>query len=348
MESWACDRRPAGNSGPDTSRRRDDVMAADRRISFLTGVEATGLLPAGDGVGGVRYRTRGAGDAARDGELAADLVVDAAGRDSRLPGWLAALGYPAPEETVVDARLGYATRYYRPLPSFTADWLYLLVGDPVPGTRAALISTVEGGQWIVTLVGFAGDVPPVDDDGFTAFAVSLPTPEVARALANAEPTSPIVGFRNTVNRLRHYERLARWPDGLVALGDAVCTFNPIYGQGMSVAALSARLLGESVAGARRGFERGFQRRLARALRDPWTMATGQDRPYLSVTAPQRRIVRAKQWYADRVIRASVVDERVHTAFVEVVHMVRPLSALTRPALAARVFTARAPRPGAAG
>ena len=111
-------------------------------------------------------------------------------------------------------------------------------GDP----RGGIISPVEGGRWLVSLIGGDGDYPPTDEAGFLAFARGLRSPALYEAIAEAEPLTPIAGQRATENRLRHYDRLGRFPDGVVAVGDAVCAFNPVYGQGMTAAALGAEVL----------------------------------------------------------------------------------------------------------
>src|SRR5262249_55893947 len=145
----------------------------------------------------------------------------------------------------------------------------------------------------VSLLGGDGDFPPTDDAGFLAFARSLRSPALYEAIASAEPLTPIVGQRATENRLRHYDRLARFPDGVVALGDAVCAFNPVYGQGMSAAALGAEVLdgwlGES-GHQSPGRGRVFQRRLARATGTAWQLATGADCSYRTTEGPPQGLV----------------------------------------------------------
>src|SRR5262249_43322115 len=144
----------------------------------------------------------------------------------------------------VNAHLGYASRVCA-LPSCPFDWKALYVqAKPPSGTRSGLVVPIEGNTWIVTLGGRGGDYPPTDDEGFLAFARSVPCPEFYEAARAAEPLGPTVAFRATANRWRHFERLPRWPERFVALGDAACTFNPVYGQGMTMAALGAVTLGE--------------------------------------------------------------------------------------------------------
>ncbi len=200
------------------------------RVSFPEACDVVGLLPGGNAsdVAGVRVRARqepGLGD---EEDLAADFVVDASGRDSHAPEWLTALGYAAPQETVINSFLGYASRYYELPKDSGIDWKLLLLPRMPPALkRGGAIYLLEGHRWIVTLSGGGKDYPPTDEEGFLAFARSLASPALYEAIKDAKPLSPISGYRRTENRWRHYERLARWPEGFVALGDAVCAFNPV-------------------------------------------------------------------------------------------------------------------------
>jgi 2-polyprenyl-6-methoxyphenol hydroxylase-like FAD-dependent oxidoreductase len=174
-------------------RRR---VAALPNVRIHQGADVAGLIrKPGDrgGVAGVRLRVRSAGletDRRRE-ELAADLVVVADGRNSRLPDWLTALGYEPPQETVVNSHQGYASRLYRPAKGFKADWNALYIQQAPPADpRGGLVIPVEGGRWLVSLVGGDGDYPPTDEAGFLAFARRLRSPALYEAITAAEPLSP--------------------------------------------------------------------------------------------------------------------------------------------------------------
>ena len=318
-------------------------VAALPNVRIHQGADVAGLIRGpGDGarVAGVRLRSRTA-DAEVDrggAELAADLVVVADGRNSRLPEWLTALGYEPPEETVVNSFQGYASRFYRPPAEFESDWKALYIQQAPPGDpRGGLVSPVEGGRWLVSLVGGDGHYPPTDEAGFLEGARTLRIPDLYEAIRDAEPLGPIVGYRATENRLRHYECAGRWPEGLVALGDAVCALNPVYGQGMTTAALGAEVLdrcfrrSRAPQDTRPGTSLKFQRELARTIAAPWLLATGTDYRFRRTEGPpRRRSTQMMHRYVDALTRLSTRHAGVRRRLMEVFHLLRPPAALFGP------------------
>jgi 2-polyprenyl-6-methoxyphenol hydroxylase-like FAD-dependent oxidoreductase len=323
-----------------------------RRVAALPNVrihqEATGagliLGPDGARVAGVRLRSLAADDEVdyQGAELAADLVVVADGRNSRLPEWLTALGYEPPEETVINSFQGYASRFYRAPAEFAADWKGLMIQQAPPDDpRGGMAFPVEGGRWLVSLVGGDGDYPPTDEAGFLAFARSLRSPALYEAITAAEPLTPIAGQRATENRLRHYDLLGGFPDGVVVLGDAVCAFNPVYGQGMTAAALGAevldRWLREELSYRGPGRSRVFQRCVARATADAWRLSAGADYGFRTTQGPpQGRIARLTGSYLAAVMHAATRRPWVRRRLSEVLHLLRPPSALFGPGVLARL------------
>jgi 2-polyprenyl-6-methoxyphenol hydroxylase-like FAD-dependent oxidoreductase len=320
-------------------RRR---LAAHPAIRFLEATRVVGLLAdARTGrVTGVRVQPRGE-ESAPEQALDAALVVDAGGRDSRAPQWLQALGYQAPRETIVNSFLGYASRVYEPPPGFQARWKgAMLVAKAPDNRRGGVLWPLEGGRWIVTLIGIAHDYPPTDDDAFLAFARSLRSPLIYEAIKDARPLTPIHGYRRTENRWRHYERLDRWPDGFVVLGDAACAFNPVYGQGMTTAALGAARLDRCLREARgdAGMARRFQRELARVIATPWLMATGEDFRWSTTEGGQRSLqMRLLHRYIDQVLILNTQSTTACATFSQVAHLIDPPASFFKPRMLTQVL-----------
>lgn len=258
---------------------------AHRRIEIMHGYEVAGLYQQGDGhhVGGVHLRPR-RGVTGREVDLDADLVVDASGRRSKAPQWLAKLGYRPPEEWRIDALVGYASRLYRRPPAFSKSWKMLYIRPTPPaGTRGGVILPMEGERWHVALMGVAGDYPPTDEANFLAYARSLPTQALYEAIKDAEPLDRIRGFRLTDNQVRRYDTLPHSLEGFLVIGDAAYALNPLYGQGMTAALLSAQALADALQnhpdhlkGDVQGLAHAFQSRLREAVAGPWRLATRID------------------------------------------------------------------------
>ncbi|MBV8882992.1 MAG: monooxygenase [Chroococcidiopsidaceae cyanobacterium CP_BM_RX_35] len=315
------------------------------QVQFVEQHRAVGLLydSSQQHVTGIRLRL--IGSSAED-ELPASLVVDASGRRSQAPQWLESLGFTPPPETVVNPFLGYATRRYREPEGFQADWKVMLISQSPPdGTRLGYLAKIEGGEWIATLGGYGKDFPPIDNAGFLEFARSLPSPEFYTAIAAAEPTSPIYAHRATSNRQRHYEKVAL-PRGFVALGDAVCALCPVYGQGMTVSALSAIVLRDWLRKSQRLRANGsllpsrFQKRLAKSNSPSWNLATGQDLRF-PTTSGEREPSKSNgflRWYIEQLISMANEDPKLHTLFLETAHLLKSPIALFHPKVVFRVVT----------
>lgn len=298
-------------------------------------------------VTGVRTRSRRRAITLPEGEdLRADLVVDASGRASRASEWLQELGYPAPVETTVNSYLGYASRVYEQPSNFSADWKFLVLrGQPPHIVRGGVLYPIEGGRWLVTLAGAGRDYPPLDDAGFLNFAQTLgEVPLLYEVIRDARPLTNPNGYQRTDNRWRHYERLTRWPENFVILGDAVCAFNPLYGQGMTVAALDALTLDECLHYSTRrndpgGIAQRYQRAMSKNLSTPWLMATGEDfRVPQTEGAHPGRTLRAMHAYMDKLIYVCSRSPKVFQTYTEVAHLIRPLYVLFRPDIVMRVLS----------
>lgn len=262
-------------------------------------------------------------------------MVDATGRTSRTPAWLENNGYPAPPLDEVSIDLAYSTVLLeRPTDTHRA---YLVLPD-APRTRGAAVFPVEDGRWLLTLAGMHGDHPPTDPEGFVDYAASLPVADVGRLLDEHPMVSGDVSrypFPSSVRR--RYEDLDRFPEGLVVVGDAVASLNPIYGQGMSVAALEAVQLHHMLATADRDkLALRFFERAARVVDDTWNLAVGSDFQFPRTTGSKPFGTDIVNAYVSRLLRRAHNDGRLTEAFVRVVGMEHRPSSLFRPGIAWRV------------
>ncbi|MER7112020.1 FAD-dependent oxidoreductase [Streptomyces sp. NPDC000229] len=318
-------------------RRR---VLADPRIGTVQGTEAVGLLGDAGRVRGVLLRERGAGGETRT--LEADLVVDASGRGSQAPQWLSAIGAEPPHEETIETGLAYATRLYRDGSEGSgADCLgYFVVPNPEQ-TYGGVVMPVEDGRCLVTLSGLRGDEPPTDEEAFEDFAKRLPHPILHDWLTRAEGESPVRGFRRTANVRRRYDRPGRRPAGFLATGDALCTFNPIYGQGMAVAAIGAVALRDALADRRRTpTTLRVQRALFHASKQAWDISAGSDKSMPGATGNamgSRALDRPAAWYLQRVQDRYTGDPVVGRAFRSVLALVNPVTVLFAPRIARAVL-----------
>src|SRR5262245_93973 len=319
--------------------RLRQMLGGSARITFTIGTAGGLVIDHG--------RARGIRTA--DGDIEADLVVDASGRGSSGPRWRESAGSTPPRETVVNAFVGYASRFYRPNPDAARWWkgVYLQAAPP-DHPRVGVILPIEGGLWHVTLGGGDRQHPPNDESGFLEFARSLRSPALYDAIRGANACSPIFVTRSTENRRRHFESIGM-PEGFVVTGDAVCSFNPVYGQGMTTAAIAAQILGASIeATARRtgaphgnGLPARFQRALAKANSAPWMLATGEDLRYRSTEGAKSDLrTRLMHRYMDAIGRLTTSEPAVRLRLLRAFHMIAPPASLFSPALLGYVFGAR--------
>jgi 2-polyprenyl-6-methoxyphenol hydroxylase-like FAD-dependent oxidoreductase len=324
----------------------DRVRARVRRlpnVRFVDACDVVGLVTddLGQRVVGARILRRADGSA--EETVDADLVVDALGRGSRTPVWLQGSGYEPPDEDRIELDLTYATRRYRlPADALDGDW-GTLQGPTVTRPRGGTLARIEGDTWMVTLFGLLGEQPPTSDEGFLAFARSLTFPDIHGAIRDARPLDDPIGFRFPASVRRRYERTSALPDGLVPVGDSVCSFNPIYGQGMTVAGLGALALREHLRRRPIPDPRRFVDGLADVLDAPWDMAVGGDLAIPGVQGPRTRRVQLAGAYMARLHAAAAHDADLATAFARVMALVEPPETLMRPRVALRGLRPGVPR-----
>lgn len=307
-------------------------------VKVLPGTSMHGLLAEGERVVGVKLDPEGLH------ELRAELVVDASGRGSQLPKWLEGLGFERPREETVKIDLAYATRIYQRREQDFGGKEAFVIGSNAPEARGGVVLAIEGNRWIVTLAGFLGDHPPTDEEGFMEFAKSLPVPHIYNLIKDAKPLSEITPYRFPGSQRRRYERLRRFPQGLLATGDAICSFNPVFGQGMTVAAAEAKALSECLRAGPRNLAQRFFKKAARLVDSPWSIAVGADLRYPQVQGPRNGMVNFINWYVAKLHIAARHDPRVVLAFQKVANLMAPPPSILAPGIALRVLRGNLFRP----
>ncbi len=283
------------------------------------------LTPHGSRVRGVAVHD---GESGRQ-EIPADLVVDATGRGTRTPAWLAEHGFAPPATDEVRIDVGYTTRVLeRP----DDDRRNYLVPPAAPDTRGGVLLPIESGKWLLTLVGAHGDHPPADPEGFSDFAATLPSPELAEVLADHPAATETASRYRFVAHVRHrYEDLDQLPDGLVPIGDAIASLNPVYGQGMSVAALEALELRESLAdGGDDDLPRRFLARAGQVVDGAWRSAVGSDFRFPQTEGTRPPGTDLVNRYLARMVRRAHSDDHLADTFLDAMLMTAPPTTLFRP------------------
>jgi 2-polyprenyl-6-methoxyphenol hydroxylase-like FAD-dependent oxidoreductase len=273
-------------------------------------------------------------------KVCCDLVIDASGRGSRLPRWLAELGYEPPQDEQVIVSLAYATRLFHRREEAIGGRLGMVVTQSPPNKRFAAMIKMEGQLWTISMGGMLGDWPQPTESGFREFAAGLPTPEIFEYLKTAEPASEIMSYKYPGSIWRRYDRLRRMPLGILPLGDSIATFNPIYGQGMTVAALEARLLGECLAYGAPNLTQQYLRRMAELIQTPWQIAAGSDLRNPYVRGQRTIALRIGNAYLNRIHRAAHRDPVVAVAFHRVANLLDLPTSLCRPEVLCRMLWPR--------
>lgn len=274
--------------------------------------------------------------------LKADLVIDATGRGSKSPEWLKTLGYDAPETERVEVGLAYTTMFFEREPGHLGGDICAVVPPEAEGKRGGVMVAQEGNRWAVTLIRHFGAGAPADLAGFREYAATLPVPDIYEVVRHARPVGEAATMKYPASARRLYEKLTRFPEGFVVFGDAICSFNPVYGQGMTVAAMEALALGRCLqAGLRRIGLRFF--RAAKPLVDiPWAIAVGNDLRIPETSGRRTLAVRLVNWYVDKFHRAAHHDAVLSVAFHQVANLLAPPPSLFHPKLLWRVWRGQRP------
>jgi 2-polyprenyl-6-methoxyphenol hydroxylase-like FAD-dependent oxidoreductase len=319
-------------------RRRVEQHA---NITIRERCRARELVASGNGaaVSAIRFENGGG----RGETLAADLVVEASGRGNLTGGFLESVGWPRPEETKIGVDITYATGVFAVPDDAPTDWKGVMTFDaPAHGGLGGIMLPLEGNRWIVTLAGRHGEKPPDDSIGFLAHARRLRTSTIYDAIRNAKQLDSITRFGFSASVRRHFDRLDEFPRGLLPFGDAICRFNPVYGQGMSVAAQEARLLYELLrrqAGPSdllAGLAPAFFAEAAGIIETPWAMAAVPDLAHPKAQGERPEDLQQRLQFGEALNALAAEDPGVHRLLFEVLHLLKPQSALREPELVERV------------
>jgi 2-polyprenyl-6-methoxyphenol hydroxylase-like FAD-dependent oxidoreductase len=311
-------------------------------VTVLDGHDVVALIPSADNsrVTGTRVVERCSG---RESSLAADLVVDATGRGARTPAWLESLGYGRPVEDHVVVHLTYASQLLR-MPAGALHEMGFLIGV-VPGRPTGMgLLGCENDTWLFTAMGMAGHDVPRSFDGMCALVEEFTPPHALAAVRAAEPLGEAARHRVPSSQWRRYDKMRRFPDGLLVTGDAICSFNPIYGQGMTVAALEALALQDCLSRGTDDLPRRFSNAAARPIRQAWQLAAGGDLALPEIGGAQPLPTRLFNTYVDRVLTAAEFDTSALSQFTKVTGLVEPATRLLRPSMMWRAALANRRRP----
>jgi len=306
-------------------------------VQAIEGCDVLGLLATPDNarVTGVRVIRRRAHSA--EESLSADLIVDTTGRGSRSPAWLEALGYDRPQEEAVKIGVTYTSCLYERRPEHIPGINALIVAAAPGNPRGGVLLSQEGNRWILTVAAYLGEQIPLDQAGLREFVRSMATPDLYDVIKDAQPVGEPVPHKIPSNLRRRYERLTRFPAGYLVMGDALCSFNPIYGQGMSVAALEARALGECLTKGEAKLAARFFKQAGKIIDIPWSTAVGNDLRFPEVEGPRTAMTKFINWYVGKLHHAAHHDAEVSVAFLKVVNLLAPPPSIMTPGIAWRVW-----------
>ena len=322
-----------------------------RRIQAHPGIElrqrcrAQELVigPNGRAVTGARYTTP-------DGTIetmVADLTVDATGRGAPTLDLLKSIGRPLPAETTIGVDVAYSTAVFAIPEDAPPDWKGVFCFPQPPSSRGALLMPMEGNRWIVTLGGRHGDRPPGDIDGFIACAKTLRAPTTYNAIRQAKPIGDVVRYGFPESGYRHYARLDAFPAGLLPMGDAVCRFNPVYGQGMSVAAQEACALRRFLTAHAgepdplHGLAHAFLADADALIATPWAQAAIPDFIHPETRGERPANFEETLKFGAALTKLMARDPAVHKLAVEVQNLLKPRSVYFEPELMQRVMAVMA-------
>lgn len=310
-------------------------LAQVPNVTFMENAKVEGYATRDQRITGIHF--------ANGSTLEADLIIDASGRNSETPVHLNALGFGTPAVSDLKVDIGYSTCIFKPGDA-ARDWKAMLIHSKPPATRTAALLPIEGGRWICTLIGWQGDHPPGEIESYLEWTRGLPVPDLHQALRQATALEPVYRWRFPSNLRRHYDRMTSAPEGLVVVGDAYMSLNPIYAQGMSHGAIGASILDRCLTDQRgakgpeiQGLSRRFHTAYSKFLDECWFTSTVEDYGAVDARSGGRLQSRLASWYLKKVTELTWRDEAAAREFIDVMHMQRSPTVLMRPGMVLRAL-----------
>ena len=269
--------------------------------------------------------------------MTADLVVDAGGRGSRSPKWLETLGYRQPQVEEVKIGLGYTSCFYHRERAHMPGHDGIVFLTTPPNKRLGVMLAQDGNRWVVTLGGYLGDHVPTNYPEFIESAKNLPAPDIYNIIKDTKLLSGPEAYKFTANLWRHYEKLTLFPEGFLVFGDALCSFNPIYGQGMTVAAMESEVLDACLIKGEKKIAERFFAKVSKIISPSWDTAVGSDLSFAEVEGHRTPLVRFLNWYISKLHLAAHHDAEVSIAFLKVINMTAPPPSILHPKILWRVI-----------
>jgi flavin-dependent dehydrogenase len=326
-------------------------------VNIHENTRATGLIIAKDkdtGLSSCKGVTVYSADTNFEDTITGDLVVDTSGRESKIAEWLEQLGYDEPKKTVVNSYIGYSTCWFKPTVEHTAVVDYnddnkliikpiIILTNPPSNPYMGIIYPVEGSLWLVGILGIGKNYPPTDKQGFLEYTKKLETLDIYNIIKDFELSGPIYGYRTTGSRQYRYEKMKSWPENFIAYGDSVSSFNPFYGQGITVACIEALTLDKTLRKHKKrnrdllGFSTIFQKKISKINTLPWLLGTSEDFRWPSTEGIKPDIfTRYIQKYSHRVLLLTPKSKIAAKSFFEVMHMLRSPLILFHPFILIRI------------
>ncbi|MEI9995870.1 MAG: FAD-dependent monooxygenase [Rhizomicrobium sp.] len=316
-----------------------DFLRRNPRVTIRDATPVEGWRFEGDRLSGVTVR-----GARGDEAIAADLVIDATGRSGNPQSWLEAGGFAPVEETRLEIGTGYASAIFRKPPGWQSAVDSMVIFDKNPDTRAGFIFSIENEHWIASLIGRFEQQPPGDPEKFLAFAKDLCEPDLYNWISQGERITPIKVYKAPVSRWRHYERLTRFPDRILPVGDAYAHVNPVYGQGMTLASIHVLTLWDLLAqraatgGVLDGLARPYFERVHAFTKGVWEGLENLDYGYACTKGDRPADIDMRMAFTRALRKLTDDDPELHALFIGIANLIHPVEAAMRPDIVGRVMT----------